>query len=108
MSSKLMIQLTPPRPSDKLATMAPREYLQHRKLRSRLKSKSAFDFTAERQQKLELDPQEESSDSSILDYKARVGSILPDRETLHVLFPYDDIIEESRVRFEILENQVEV
>ena len=103
-----MIQLTPPRPQDRLATMAPKEYLRHRKLRSRLKSKSTVEFTAERQLKLELDPRDEPSDESILAYQTRIGSIFPDRENLHVLFPFDEIIEESRVRIKALEKEVEV
>ena len=108
MSSKLLIPLTPPRPQDRLATMSPKEHLRNPELRSRLKSKATIDFTVERQQKLELDPRDEPSDETILDYQARVETILPERENLHVLFPFDDVIEESRERCEKLHKKVKV
>lgn len=56
--ANIMMQLTPPRPSDPSATMSTLEWLQQPELRPRLKRQSniTFDDKNERQKKLKYEP----------------------------------------------------
>lgn len=104
---KLMIQVTPPRPGDRSAIMSTQEWIQHPERRSALKRHSSITFTPQKQKKLRYEPRDEGTET-ILEYHAKNEASHQDRDVIGVTYPFDEILEESKKRYDELRNDVKV
>ena len=109
MTEKLFIQLTPPRPKDRLATMAPQEWLQQPELRDSLKRNASYvEINSERQKQLKLGSRKLDCDQSIWSYHRRTEPFHQARDRICVTLDVNITLDETKQLRERMQKEANV
>ena len=97
----LQVDITPPRPSSRLATLSPKAFIMDAELSSPLKRKLHMrTMSDERRTRFRFDPRPVAEDHTILNYAERTQATFgQDREKLSLIVPFEDLLTGLEERF---------